>query len=143
MQAIFDTLFPQFAEADRVAQDSTSATTIISTAADVFRPKITSYSKIGTFHEITVELAPVGSLNIQSKANCAPVLTHPIIRTSSKMSIFTLKKFVHSKLGAPVDQIRIFCNEIEVGSEHNLHFLRKTMWFDDNCDMILHYQIAM
>ena len=75
-----------------------------------------------------------------------PALGRPVLRCSSKFTVFSLRKFVVKKLEAAgagalaPDQIEILCAGEVLGGEHNLRFIRKTRWFDATQDMQLGYR---
>ena len=93
-----------------------------------------------------------------------PALAKPILRCSSKFTVFCLRKFVARKLAeaaaavatsststssasssanVSADQIDILCGDEVLGGEHNLRFIKKTRWFEAARELELGYRLRL
>jgi hypothetical protein len=90
-----------------------------------------------------------------------PALAKPILRCSSKFTVFCLRKFVARKLAEAAsagalsssaaslsanisaDQIDILCGDEVLGGEHNLRFIKKTRWFEAARELELGYRLRL
>jgi hypothetical protein len=73
-----------------------------------------------------------------------PTLSNSCIRTSGRLKIAQLKKYLASQLGLDLDQqsnLSIRCNGDVVGDELSLTFIHLTRWLLPDEDMILHYSV--
>jgi len=88
--------------------------------------------------DLTFRLVP--GQNNDEKA--LPLLQKPFLRTSGKLKIYQVKKYLIKKLDvqnvSPQD-IKIMCGDEMIGDEHSLVFLTKTLWVGKTDDLTLHY----
>ncbi|KAL3802209.1 hypothetical protein HJC23_001753 [Cyclotella cryptica] len=73
-----------------------------------------------------------------------PPLRHSILRTSGRLRIGSIKKYVLQRLGLKDSKssIEILCNDEPVGNEHSLTFILRTRWFSPNKLLTLHYRLV-
>jgi polycomb group RING finger protein 3 len=73
-----------------------------------------------------------------------PSLQKPLIRTSGKLRMTQLKKFIVKQLGLsiPHTSLEIRCKGKKVGDEHSLTFVSLTTWMNPDKDMELQYGIS-
>ncbi len=68
-------------------------------------------------------------------------LKKPFLRTSKKLRIGQLKKYLASKLELqPSEKIEVSCRGEALGDEHELEFIAKTRWRDCEGDLKLNYR---
>lgn len=92
--------------------------------------------------EINFRLYPV---NEDGQGNTVlPSLQKPLVRTSGKLQMFQLKKFLVQQLGLsiPHTSLEIRCKGKKVGDEHSLTFVSLTIWMNPDEDMELRYAFA-
>lgn len=96
--------------------------------------------------------APVPAMRPRDKEVCFQLLPStgsklsplgkPYLRTSGQLRTIHLKKYLVKKLDlGEHSQIEILLKGEVVGSEHNLTFIRRTRWFEEN-HLTLHYRLA-
>ena len=118
---------------------------------------------------IDLQLEPSETAN---KETSLPPLRCPVLRTSGRLKIVSIKKYLVQRLGlkdtqssvsqheihflncgslffatssyciAFLIQIDILCNGDQVGNEHNLTFILRTRWFTPNKVLTLHYRLV-
>jgi polycomb group RING finger protein 3 len=73
-----------------------------------------------------------------------PSLKKPLVRTSGKLHMIQLKKFLVKQLGLsiPHTSLEIRCKGKKVGDEHSLTFVSLTTWMNPDEDMELRYAFA-
>mmetsp|Transcript_11253 Transcript_11253/g.17076 ORF Transcript_11253/g.17076 Transcript_11253/m.17076 type:complete len:270 (-) Transcript_11253:84-893(-) len=70
-------------------------------------------------------------------------LEKPLLRTSGRLKIVQLKKFLAEKLKLDVVKLEVLCNGAPVGDELSLTFIHRTRWNDSlGEDMILCYRLS-
>ena len=59
-----------------------------------------------------------------------PALSHPQLRTSGKLKIISLKKYILQRMNYEGEQksLEVLCNGHPMGNELNLTFIYRTMW---------------
>jgi len=72
--------------------------------------------------KVTQELAT------RTSDNLLPHLVKPFLRTSTKLTISQLRRYLHLKLACPMDKVTISCGGRELHSELSLHEVNKTYW---------------
>lgn len=72
-----------------------------------------------------------------------PSLRNSFIRTSGRLKIASLKKYLSQKLGMKdaKNSIEILCNGDAMGDELNLTFILRTRWFSSNQVLTLRYRL--
>jgi len=70
-------------------------------------------------------------------------LKNSIIRTSGKLKIFQLKKYIRDQLTLDPSQVlELRCNGDTVGDELSLTFIQRTRWLKPDDDMVLCYRLS-
>ena len=68
-------------------------------------------------------------------------LEKPFLRTSKKLRVIHLKKYLAKKLEMEkTSDIEISCNGETLGPELSLEFIQKTRWHDEERDLVLNYR---
>ena len=68
-------------------------------------------------------------------------LQKPFLRTSGKLKVEHLQKYLMKKLDLTnKKEIEISCKGATLGPELSLHFILRTRWFDTDTDLVLHYK---
>jgi hypothetical protein len=83
-----------------------------------------------------------GNNNNNGKSNLPP-LQNSVIRTSGRLKINQLKKFLMSQLKLdPSQLLELQCNGDTIGDELSLTFVQRTRWLKPDEDMILSYRLS-
>mmetsp|Transcript_12414 Transcript_12414/g.22601 ORF Transcript_12414/g.22601 Transcript_12414/m.22601 type:complete len:259 (-) Transcript_12414:44-820(-) len=71
-----------------------------------------------------------------------PKLGKPYLRTSGRLKVLQIKKYLNKKIGevVPNVDVQLFCQNTLLGNELSLTFLKKTRWRNNDTDLILHYR---
>uniref|UniRef100_A0A7S2TTK2 RAWUL domain-containing protein n=2 Tax=Lotharella oceanica TaxID=641309 RepID=A0A7S2TTK2_9EUKA len=84
---------------------------------------------------------PTGRRNGDAKVNEMKELTKPFIRTSPKVTVKHLKKYLAMKLEYDRhDDIELTCQDEVLGTDHTLEFIKKTRWHE-NSNLVLRYKM--
>jgi len=85
-----------------------------------------------------------GKLEMGDPTFPMPVLVKPFLRTSGKLRVFQVKKYLVKKLNLNVkpSDLMVLCNNELMGDEHSLLYLTKTRWVGMNEDLTLKYRLA-
>ena len=79
-----------------------------------------------------------------TEASVLPPLDKPFIKTSGKLKVAQLKKYVAKKLLGDADQgaddIEILCNGESLGAELSLYFIKCTRWVAGETHLLLNYR---
>jgi hypothetical protein len=160
VQLLVDKFFPQFAaneEVEKIAFYSKQGIKrkireINATAKDVSSTAGPSKKCAGDEAAGSKSKAPVPAMRPRDKEVCFQLLPStgsklkplgkPYLRTSGQLRTIHLKKYLVKKLDlGEHSQIEILLKGEVVGSEHNLTFIRRTRWFEEN-HLTLHYRLA-
>ena len=71
------------------------------------------------------------------------VLEKPFLKTSGKLKVCQLRKYICKKLSLPesqVDEVEILCNGESLGPELNLYFIKCTRWMQGEAHLLLNYR---
>jgi hypothetical protein len=92
--------------------------------------------------EISFKLAPDTSANTSEEMVLQP-LEKPFLRTSGKLKVEHLQKYLKKKLKlGDKKMVEISCKGAMLGPELSLHFILKTRWHDTSSDLVLNYRKA-
>ena len=68
-------------------------------------------------------------------------LEKPFLRTSGKLKVIHLKKYLCKKLAlGGVDEVEILCKGETLGPELSLLFISRSRWVDRKHDLVLNYR---
>ena len=70
-------------------------------------------------------------------------LDKPFLKTSGKLKVTQLRKYICKKLKIPdsqVDEVEILCNGETLGPELNLYFIKCTRWMQGEAHLLLNYR---
>ena len=129
-----DSIFPEFLIEDRRLMEQ-----LESQKEPRLKSECVPITKVTKTSHVTVDV--VFELSPESSDKNTPSLSKQFIKTSGKLSVYTLKKYLQQKLNIPTEKISLTCNDLTLGSEHNLIFIKRTMWFDKTRDMIINYKV--
>lgn len=94
-----------------------------------------NYGKDG-LSAITTNTTPT-----KNKEAALPALPKTHLRSSSKVTVKNLKKFVAAKLGLPSsDQLDLLCCGEKLGMDHSLEFIQRTRWHETT-PLVLTYRL--
>jgi len=97
----------------------------------------------GSGKEMNVKLVPDETCPDSHKLR---ELEKPYLRTSSKLRMLQLQKYVEKKLeldtGGDLVSVELLCNGEVLGPEHSLEFVGRTRWIDEGPTLQLHYRKA-
>ena len=89
---------------------------------------------------ISFKLAPESGDNTPKEMELLP-LDKPFLRTSGKLKVVHLKKYLMKKLALKnVAEIEILCKGETLGQELSLLFISKSRWLDSGRDLVLNYR---
>ncbi|GMH78697.1 hypothetical protein TrLO_g1450 [Triparma laevis f. longispina] len=92
--------------------------------------------------EINFQLLPLPDSSLSSADLSLPKLGKPYLRTSGRLKVLQIKKYLNKKIGevVPNVHVQLFCQNTLLGNELSLTFLKKTRWRNNETDLILHYR---
>ncbi|GMI50723.1 hypothetical protein TeGR_g8782 [Tetraparma gracilis] len=101
--------------------------------------------------ELNFQLLPVPADQIPTTSDKTvselelPRLSKPFLRTSGRLKILQIKKYLNKKLAnVPSPKaISVFCQGDLLGDELNLTFLKRTRWLNTSKDLTLHYRLKV
>ena len=89
---------------------------------------------------ISFKLAPESGADTPKEMELLP-LDKPFLRTSGKLKVVHLKKYLMKKLALKnVAEIEILCKGETLGQELSLLFISKSRWLDSGRDLVLNYR---
>ncbi|GMI47286.1 hypothetical protein TrCOL_g9512 [Triparma columacea] len=93
--------------------------------------------------ELNFQLAPVDTADLPDSTLGLPKLSKPFLRTSGRLKILQVKKYIQKKLEVAVNStdISVFCKGGLLGDELNLTFINRTRWLNDPKDLVLHFRL--
>ena len=69
------------------------------------------------------------------------VVDKPYLKTSGKLKISQLRKYLAKKLHERPDQIELLCANEPLAAEHSLHFIKRTLWsHSTDLELVIHYR---
>jgi hypothetical protein len=79
-----------------------------------------------------------------TQAMVLPQLDKPFLRTSGKLKVLQLKKYIAKQLlggDESSEEVEILCNGESLGPELNLYFIKCTRWMQgDTLSLLLNYR---
>lgn len=69
-----------------------------------------------------------------------PILDKPYLKTSGKLKVSQLCRYLAKKLGVTTSSLELLCGGEPLPFEHSLHFIKRTLWFDENTELIITYR---
>lgn len=115
-------------------------------------PPSLSRAPSSTDDELNFQLLPFGAPGAEVRppdddsALHLAALAKPFLRTSGRLKVLQVKKYICKKLGAAggaqldPKRIEVYCNGECLGDELNLTFLKRTRWVGMNADLTLNYR---
>lgn len=67
-------------------------------------------------------------------------LPEPYLRTSSTLKVMQLSRYLAEKLGIDVSALELVCSGEVLAAEHSLQFIKRTLWFGERSELIIHYR---
>ena len=91
-------------------------------------------------------ITAASSSSSSSSPSPLPALSFPYLRTSPKVTIRLLRKYLARRLGLPSSsagaELSISLAGELLGTDHSLEFIKRTRWHEKNKHMTLHYSHA-
>lgn len=75
------------------------------------------------------EAAPMGALD------------KPYLKTSGKLKVSQLRKYLSKKLKENADDLELLCAGEGLAAEHSLHFIKRTLWPQPGVELVIHYRV--
>lgn len=69
-----------------------------------------------------------------------PLLDKPYLKTSGKLKVSQLSRYLSKKLCIPSSTLELVCAGEALASEHSLHFIKRTLWFENNTELVVNYR---
>ncbi|KAJ8611990.1 hypothetical protein CTAYLR_004403 [Chrysophaeum taylorii] len=69
-----------------------------------------------------------------------PTLDKPYLKTSGKLKVHQLRRYLAKKLGVSANRVELLCAGDVLASDHSLHFIRRALWYDDAVELIINYR---
>ena len=86
------------------------------------------------------EAAEPDSRLAPGQAAALVALDKPYLKTSGKLKISQLRKYLSKKLKEDADDLELLCAGEGLAAEHSLHFIKRTLWPQPGVELVIHYR---
>lgn len=113
--------------------------------AKVVKPKkkVSTPQPFENTDELNFQLVPIEGADLLNPNLGLPKLSKPFLRTSGRLKILQVKKYIQKKLDISVESssLSVFCKGGLLGDELNLTFIQRTRWLNNPKDLVLHFRL--
>jgi len=99
--------------------------------------KLTSKPKTDSEDQVSFKVEPHGT---QDESAPLEALAKPYLKTSGKLKVSQLRKYLARRLDAPVPTLELLCNDGRLPGEHSVHFIKRTLWTAPG-DLVITYRV--
>mmetsp|Transcript_41437 Transcript_41437/g.129768 ORF Transcript_41437/g.129768 Transcript_41437/m.129768 type:complete len:317 (-) Transcript_41437:983-1933(-) len=151
MQCLVDKLFPHLRDQDAAGEEEFYRQKGIPLKPDQDKSAAAGGSKDGSRKRRRTNKEARKEMNVKliPDTTCAESrrlkeLTKPYLRTSIRLKMMQLQKYLRKKLGIGNDEetqgVELVCRGSPVGAELSLEFIGRVYWVDEGPTLILHYR---
>eukprot|EP00520_Triparma_pacifica_P007941 CAMPEP_0118652598 /NCGR_PEP_ID=MMETSP0785-20121206/11400_1 /TAXON_ID=91992 /ORGANISM="Bolidomonas pacifica, Strain CCMP 1866" /LENGTH=249 /DNA_ID=CAMNT_0006545119 /DNA_START=276 /DNA_END=1022 /DNA_ORIENTATION=- len=107
------------------------------------KKKVSTPQPFENTDELNFQLVPIEGTDLPNPSLGLPKLSKPFLRTSGRLKILQVKKYIQKKLDISVESssLSIFCKGGILGDELNLTFIQRTRWLNNPNDLVLHFRL--